>query len=112
MRVKRGLHKKKKHNKILKAVKGFRLTYSKLYRRAKEALLHAGQYNFRDRKKRQAQYRKTWIKSINAVCKQEGLNYSTFMNKLKQNNVVLDKKVLGYLAVNHEGALKQIISEL
>jgi large subunit ribosomal protein L20 len=111
MRVKRGHAKKQSHNAVLKATKGFRMSYHRLYRRAKEALLHAGMYSFRDRKKRQAQYRRNWIKSINAVCKQEGITYSSFMDKLKKNNVVLDRKILAYLAVNNEGALKQIIAE-
>ena len=67
MRIKRGVSKRKKHNKVLSQTKGFRLSYHKLYRRAKEAVLHAGQYSFNDRKKRANEFRKLWIKRINAA---------------------------------------------
>jgi len=112
MRVKRGLVKKRKHNKILQLAKGYRMSYSKLYRRAKEAVLHAGQYSYEDRKHRQAQYRKIWIRKIAAVCKQNSINYSQFINSLKKANVVIDRKILAYLITNHEFAMTKLLKDV
>ncbi len=111
MRVKRGKVKSQKHKKTLKSAKGYRLTYSKLYRRAKEALLHAGEYNYKHRRKRPSQFKKYWIKSINAVCKQNSTTYSKFMHSLKQAGVKLDRKILSYLAYNHKFALNKLIED-
>jgi large subunit ribosomal protein L20 len=112
MRVKRGKVKKRRHKKVLKQAKGYRLTYSKLYRRAREALMHAGDYSFAHRKKRQNQFRKIWIKRINAVCKQNGTSYSRFINNLKQNDIILDRKIMSYLIENHKPAFEQIVKDV
>jgi large subunit ribosomal protein L20 len=112
MRIKRGVTKKQKHQKTLKQAKGYRLTYSKLYKRAKEALLHAGEYNYAHRKKRQNEYRKVWIKMINAVCKRNSTSYSRFMKALKDANVQLDRKVLAYLAYNYEPAFEKFVQDI
>ncbi len=111
MRVKRGLNKNRRHKKVLESAKGYRLTYSKLYRRAREALLHAGQYSFAHRKKRGNDFRRAWIKSINAVCRLEGTTYSKFIKYLSTNNIKLDRKILGYLAVNHQAALTGLVKQ-
>lgn len=112
MRIKRGKTKKSKHKKVLKLAKGYRLTYSKLYRRAKEALLHAGDYSFAHRKKRKGQYRKTWIKRINAALTGENLSYSQFINKLKVAKVDLDRKSLAIMALDHPEAFKEVIAKV
>jgi large subunit ribosomal protein L20 len=112
MRIKRGTTRKKRHKKVLKQTKGYQLTYSKLYKRAKEAMLHAGKYSYIHRNKRQSQFRRIWIKRINAVCKDNSTSYSRFMKQLKDANVVLDRKILAYLAYNNEPALKQLISDV
>lgn len=112
MRIKRGTTKNRKHNKVLKQTKGFRLSYSKLIKRAKEALLHAGQYNFMHRSKRQGQFRKIWIQRINTVCKNNGTSYSRFIKSLKDANVQLDRKVLAYLAYNHEFAMEKLVKDV
>jgi large subunit ribosomal protein L20 len=112
MRVKRGQVKRLKHKAVLKAAKGYRLTYSKLYRRAREAALHAGAYNTAHRRKRQGQFRTIWIRQINAICKQQNTTYSKFIANLKQANVSLDRKVLGYLAYNHQFAVEKLIQEV
>lgn len=112
MRVKRGQVKRLKHKKVLAQTKGFRLTYSKLYRRAKEALLHSGSYNLAHRRKRQSQFRSIWIKRIAAVCKQNNTSYSKFIGALKKANVSLDRKVLSYLAYNHQFALDTLVKEV
>lgn len=110
MRVKRGQIKRVKHKKVLKQAKGYRLSYSKLYRRAREALLHAGEYNFAHRKKRQSQYRRIWIQQINAACRASGTSYSRFMHAMKTKDIALDRKVLAYLAVNKRPAFDKLLA--
>lgn len=112
MRVKRGLVKKRKHNKILGQTKGYFLSNSKLVKRAKEAVLHAGKYNFAHRKKRQGQFRSIWIKQINVICRANNTTYSKFLKDLKNANVELDRKVLAYLAYNHDFAVTKLVADL
>ncbi len=112
MRIKRGLAKKKKHNRILSLTKGFRLSYSKLYKRAKEALLHAGQYSFAHRRKRGGDFRRLWIERINAALCQYDLRYSQFIDKLKKNNIELDRKVLADMALDEPDVFKAVVGEL
>lgn len=112
MRVKRGTTKKRKHKKVLKAAKGYRLSYSKLYRRAREALLHAGQYNYNDRKKRAGQFRKTWIKRINATLTPFDMRYSQFINSLKQSNIELDRKTLATLALDYPETFEAVVKKV
>lgn len=109
MRIKRGKTKRSKHKKVLKLAKGYRLTYSKLYRRANEALLHAGQYSFNDRKKRQNQFRSLWIKRINAALSNEDLSYSEFMHRLKKSNIDLDRKSMAALALDYPEVFKEVV---
>ena len=109
MRVKRGLNKKRKHKKVLKEAKGYRLSYSKNYRRAKEALLHAGQYSYNHRKKRQSQFRRAWIQRINAALTEYHIKYSTFISNLKTKKVELDRKVLAGFALDYPETFKAIV---
>ncbi len=109
MRVKRGKVKNRKHKKVLNQTKGYRLSYSKLYRRAKEALLHAGQYSFAHRKKRSSQFRKLWIKRINAALSSYDVKYSAFIKGLKNKNVELDRKILAGLALDYPKTFKEIV---
>ncbi|MBD3280610.1 50S ribosomal protein L20 [Candidatus Dojkabacteria bacterium] len=109
MRIKRGKTKRAKHKKVLKQAKGYRLTYSKLYRRAKEARLHAGEYSFAHRKKRKGQFRKLWIQRINAALRNENIKYSDFINKLKKANIELDRKILAELAYAQPEAFKAVV---
>ncbi len=112
MRIKRGTTKKKAHKKVLKQAKGYRLSYHRLYRRAKEATLHAGQYNYNHRKKRPAQMRREWIKIISASLYGSGLSYSEFINQLKNKNIELDRKVLAEVAGSNPEHFKQLIAEV
>ncbi len=112
MRIKRGKTKRKRHNKILKMAKGYRLTYSKLYRRAKEAVLHAGQYSFNDRKKRKGQFRRTWIQRIQAGLHKHNLSYNKFIFKLKSKKIDLNRKSLAYLAKDHPEIFDEIVKEV
>jgi len=98
MRIKRGVTATKKHKKILKRAKGYRLSYSKLFRRANEALLHAGQYSFAHRRRRGSDKRREWIKIIASGLYGTGVSYSKFMHGLKTNNIELDRKVLANIA--------------
>lgn len=112
MRIKRGASKKQKHKKVLKQTKGFRLSYSKLYRRAREALLHAGQYSFNDRRKRRGQFRRLWIKRINAALTKHEVKYSQFINKLSKSNISLNRKVLADLALDHPTVFDDVVNEI
>ncbi|MCA9385160.1 50S ribosomal protein L20, partial [Candidatus Dojkabacteria bacterium] len=101
-----------KHKKVLSQTKGFRLSYSKLYRRAKEALLHAGQYSFNDRRKRRNDFRRLWIKRINAALTKHNVRYSQFINKLKVAKVELNRKVLADLALDHPEVFDAVVKEV
>jgi len=112
MRVKGGTTKKRRHKKVLNKTKGYRLTKSKLYRVSHEAYLHAGQYAYDHRQKRGAQMRKVWITKINAACKQNDIQYKDFIKKLKDNKIVLNRKVLADLAVNDPEVFSFIVKSL
>jgi large subunit ribosomal protein L20 len=109
MRVKGSRGEAKKHKKIVKLAKGYRLSRSKLYRRAHESILHSYQYALKDRRKRQAQMRQMWIMRINAALRQEGFKYKDFMHALKEKNIDLDRKVLAELAVNNPFSFNKVV---
>lgn len=111
-RVKRGVTSHRRHKKVLKLTKGHKGGRSKLIRRAKESLLHAGQYAFAGRKLRKRDMRKLWIIQLNAAVRAEGLSYSKFINGLKVKKINLDRKILAELAVNHPGDFKKIVSQV
>ncbi len=112
MRVKRGKVKRKKHKKVLKATKGYRLSYSKNYRRAKEAVLHAGQYSYAHRKKRIGDFRKLWIQRISGALNDYNLSYSKFMYLLKKNKIELNRKMLSELALDNPEAFGAVVREV
>jgi large subunit ribosomal protein L20 len=112
MRAKTGKTTRKRHKKILKETKGYRLTKSKLYKVAHEAYMHAGQYSYNDRKKRSANMRKLWISKINAACKQHDMKYSEFVKKLSDKNIKLNRKVLADLAMNEPETFSFLIKSL
>ncbi len=98
-RVKRGVIARARHKKVLNAAKGYRGRRKNVYRIAKEAVMKAGQYAYRDRRQRKRQFRTLWIARINAGARECGLTYSRFMNGLKKAAVEVDRKVLADLAV-------------
>lgn len=112
MRVKRGKTKKQKHKKVLKQAKGYRMSYSKLYRRAKEALLHAGAYSVAHRRRRRSDKRREWIKIISAGLSKSGTNYSSFIHSLKTNNVEIDRKNLAYMVLNNPSHFDQLVAKV
>ncbi|CAG1022933.1 50S ribosomal protein L20 [Patescibacteria group bacterium] len=99
MRIKRGVTKRQKKKQVLEQAKGYRMTYHKLYRRAKEATLHAGQYSYAHRRRRRSQVKNEWVRIISAALVNTELSYSKFMNALSTKNITLDRKILSELAV-------------
>jgi len=103
-RVKRGVQAHARHKKVLKQAKGYSGARSRVYRVAKQAVIRAGQYAYRDRRQRKRPFRALWIARINAAARQNGLSYSRFVNGLAKAGIELDRKVLAELAVMDAGA--------
>jgi large subunit ribosomal protein L20 len=99
MRVKRSTHARKKRRKALDRTKGYRGQAHSSYKRAKEALLKADTYAYRDRRNRKRDFRRLWITRINAAARREGMSYSQFMHGLREAGIELDRKVLADIAV-------------
>jgi large subunit ribosomal protein L20 len=98
-RVKRSVHARKKRRATLERTKGFRGEANSNYRRAKEALMKADSYAYRDRRNKKRDFRRLWITRINAAARQNGMSYSEFMHGLKLAGVEIDRKILADLAV-------------
>lgn len=113
-RVKTGITRSRRHKKVLELTKGFRGTNNRLYRRAHEALLHAGQYAYIGRKLRKRDMRKLWILRISAGLKQIGdqLNYSRFIKNLKTSKIELNRKILAQLAAKDFDTFKEIVAKV
>jgi len=107
-RVKRGVTARARHKKVLKQAKGYYGARSRVYRVAKQAVIKAGQYAYRDRKQRKRQFRQLWIARINAAARQHGLSYSRFINGLNKSSIEIDRKVLADLAVNDKDAFAEL----
>mgnify|MGYP000240557982 FL=1 len=98
-RVKRGVQAHARHKKVLEQAKGYYGARRKVYRVAKQAVIKAGQYAYRDRRQRKRQFRALWIARINAAARENGLSYSRFINGLSKAEIEIDRKVLADLAV-------------
>jgi large subunit ribosomal protein L20 len=98
-RVKRSVHARKKRRATLERTKGFRGEANSSYKRAKEALMKAEAYQYRDRRNRKRDFRRLWVTRINAAARQEGMTYSTFMHGLKLAGIEIDRKMLADIAV-------------
>jgi len=109
MRVKRSVHARKKRRATLERTKGFRGEANHNYKRAKEALLKAETYAYRDRRNRKRDFRRLWITRINAAAKLNGMSYSTFMHGLKLAGVELDRKVLADIAVRDPETFRRFV---
>lgn len=107
-RVKRGVTARARHKKVLAKAKGYYGARSRVYRVAKQAVIKAGQYAYRDRRQRKRQFRSLWIVRINAAARECGLSYSRFMNGLKKASVMVDRKVLADIAVFDKDAFAQV----
>ena len=110
-RVKRGVTARARHKKVLALAKGYRGRRKNVYRVAKQAVMKAGQYAYRDRRQRKRQFRQLWIARINAGARQNGRSYSKFMNGLKRAAIELDRKVLADLAVFDKAAFAQLVEK-
>jgi large subunit ribosomal protein L20 len=108
-RVKRSVHAKKKRREVLRKAKGYYGSRSRRYRIAKEQLLHSGQYAYRDRRDRKAQFRRLWIARIGAGARQNGLSYSRLISGLQKAGVGVDRKALADLAVHDPAAFGQLV---
>ena len=107
-RVKRGVVAKARHKKVLKEAKGYYGARRKVYRVAKQAVIKAGQYAYRDRRQRKRQFRALWIARINAGARENGMSYSVFMNGLKKASIEIDRKVLAELALFDKAAFASL----
>ncbi len=108
-RVKRGVVARASHKKVLELAKGYRGRRKNVYRIAKQAVMKAGQYAYRDRRQRKRQFRTLWIARINAAAREQGMTYSVFMNGLKKASIQVDRKVLSDIAVFDKPAFSQFV---
>jgi len=107
-RVKRGVVARRRHRKVLNRAKGYYGARRKIYRVAKQAVIKAGQYAYRDRRQRKRDFRRLWITRINAAARMHGLSYSRFINGLKRAEIQVDRKVLADIAVHDKVAFKAL----
>jgi large subunit ribosomal protein L20 len=110
-RVKRGIMTRKRHNRVLEAAKGYYGARHRQFKMAKEAVMHAGQHAYRDRRVRKREFRSLWIARINAACRLNGISYSRFINALTKSGVEVDRKILADLAVSDAAAFAQLVAQ-
>lgn len=111
VRVKSGVATHKRRKKVLKAAKGFRGSRSKLFRTAKETLLRAGAFAYRDRRRRRRDFRKLWILRINAGARAHGLSYSRFIDGLNKADIQIDRKMLAEMAVSDPTQFQMLVEQ-
>ncbi len=109
-RVKRAVTAKKHHTAVLEKAKGYYGNRSRSYRAANEAVMHAGNYAFRDRRARKGEFRSLWIQRINAACRQNDVSYSRFIAGLKEAGIEVDRKILADLAVRDAAAFSSLVA--
>ena len=110
-RVKRGVTARARHKKVINAAKGYRGRRGNVFRVAKQAVMRAGQYAYRDRRNKKRTFRALWIARINAAVRSQGLTYSAFIAGLKKAAIELDRKVLADLAVNDKAGFAAIVNQ-
>jgi large subunit ribosomal protein L20 len=108
-RVKNGAVTKARHKKVLKEAKGYFGSKHRLYKTAKEQLMHSGQYAFRDRKQKKRDFRKLWITRINAACRLNDISYSRFIEGLTKAGVEINRKMLSEIAINDPKAFSELV---
>ena len=108
-RVKGGTISRARHKKVLKQAKGYFGSKHRLYKTAKEQLMHSGQYAFRDRKQKKRDFRKLWIARINAACRNEGISYSRFIEGLTKAGVEVNRKMLSEIAIADPKAFAELV---
>lgn len=111
-RVKRGVQKRKRKKKIIKQAKGYKWRRKSTYKAAKQALMKAWSYAYRDRRTKKRVFRRQWQKQINKAVRQYGLSYSKFINLLKKANIKLDRKILAKLSLEHPEVFEKIVDKV
>ena len=112
VRVKRGATANKRRKKVLKHAKGFRWGRKSKYKAAKEALMHAWKYTYRDRRTKKREFRRLWQIQINAACRKQGISYSRFIHELKEKKIELDRKILSDLVKNNSKIFEKIVEKV
>lgn len=110
-RVKRGVTARARHKKVISAAKGYRGRRGKVFRVAKQAVMKAGQYAYRDRRNKKRTFRSLWITRINAGCRELGITYSVFIAGTKKASIELDRKVLADMAVNDKAGFAAVVAQ-
>ncbi|MDO5667385.1 MAG: 50S ribosomal protein L20 [Alcaligenaceae bacterium] len=110
-RVKGGVTARARHKKVLAEAKGFRGRRGKVFRVAKQAVMKAGQYAYRDRRNKKRTFRSLWIARINAAVREHGVTYSVFIDGLRKASIDLDRKVLADMAVNDKAGFKVVVEQ-
>ncbi|MFA7668418.1 MAG: 50S ribosomal protein L20 [Burkholderiaceae bacterium] len=110
-RVKRGVTARARHKKVLKAAKGYRGRRGNVFRIAKQAVMKAGQYAYRDRRNKKRTFRALWITRINAACRELGVTYSAFIAGTKKAEIELDRKVLADMAVHDKAGFAAVVEQ-
>lgn len=109
VRVKVGITRRRRHKKVLAATKGYRGARRRRFKVAREAMIKARAYAYRDRRTRKRNFRRLWITRVSAACRQAGMSYSRFINALKNSDIQLNRKMLSEIAVRHPDAFTRII---
>ena len=109
-RIKRGVTTRRRHKAVLERAAGYRGTRNRLFKRANEAIMRAGQYAYRDRRQRKRQMRRLWIIRINAAARENGMPYGRFIEGLTKAGVVVDRKILADLAVRDPQAFSEYVT--
>lgn len=110
--VKRGTNQRRRHNKVLKAAKGFRGLRSRLYRQAKNAIAKAGMHAYAHRRTKKRDFRRLWIARISAACKTNGTSYSRFMNALAEKKIAVNRKMLSEIAIHEPAVFEEIVKSV
>ncbi|CAM5385905.1 50S ribosomal protein L20 [Eoetvoesiella caeni] len=110
-RVKRGVTARARHKKVIKAAKGYRGRRGNVFRIAKQAVMRAGQYAYRDRRNKKRTFRALWITRINAACRELGVSYSVFIAGTKKASIELDRKVLADMAVHDKAGFAAVVAQ-
>ncbi|KUJ71790.1 50S ribosomal protein L20 [Thiomicrospira sp. WB1] len=110
-RVKRGVIARKRHKKVLKQAKGYYGARRKVFRVAKQAVIKAGQYAYRDRRQKKRQFRRLWIARINAAARANGMTYSRFISGLNKAGIEVDRKVLSDIAIHDAPAFSAMVEK-
>ena len=110
-RVKRGVQAHRRHKKVLKQAKGYYGARSRVYRVAKQAVIKASQYAYRDRKQRKRQFRSLWVSRVNAAVRNYDMSYSVFMHGLKKANININRKILSDLAIFNKSAFSLLVEK-